>query len=293
MVFFLFLVVVGLVFTACEYPDNNSGNDTPSGSYDIPAGCGSIPGQDGSSDSNGGQTDGTVEATYAATGPYTVTTTSTTGYKIYYPRDMDGNHPIVTWGNGTGAPTFTYNALLKHLASWGFVVIASDSTMTQSGEEMVGGIDYLIQENSRSGSIFYQMLDTERIGTTGHSQGGGGAINAATDSRVTCTAPLAPSPGQITQVKCPIFLVAGSADMIVSATLVRSMSYGPATAPTIFGIIQGAGHMSFSGNGGQARGYVTAWFRYYLQEDQVAQQAFVPNGELFTNSNWDVEEKNF
>lgn len=267
------LAAIGILFAGCDWSGNNDGN---SGSGDVPA-----------------DVNASVEDTYAAGGTYAVATTSVSGYQIFHPGNMVGNHPIITWGNGTGAPTFSYNALLRHLASWGFVVVASNSTATQSGQEMIGGIDYLIQENGKPGSKFYNVLDTDSIGTTGHSQGGGGAINAAIDPRVKCTAPLAPSPGQIRQVSCPTFLIAGSADTLVSASLVRSMNYAPATAPTIFGILQGAGHMDFIGNGGQSRGYVTAWFMYHLQGDPVAQQAFEENGELFTNSDWEVEQKNF
>ncbi len=267
MITLLVLVAVGILFTGCDGASSGGGNS--------------------------GNTGTNIENTYAAGGSFAVTTTNVTGYQIFHPRDMKGGHPIITWGNGTGAPTISYNALLRHLASWGFVVIASNSTMTQSGEEMVGGIDYLIAENANRNSKFYGMLDTAHIGTTGHSQGGGGAINAATDPRVTCTVPLAPSPGQIRQVTCPTFLVAGSADTIVSASLVRSMSYAPANAPTIFGIIAGADHFEFIGDAGKSRGYLTAWFMSYLQGDQVAQQAFEEGGELSGNSNWSVERKNY
>ncbi|MBI5062056.1 MAG: hypothetical protein HZB87_00875, partial [Desulfatitalea sp.] len=86
------------------------------------AGC--VP--SGSGGGTGGAT-GDIESEYAATGPYATTSTSVTGYRIFYPRQMDGGHPIITWGNGTGAPTMTYTALLNHLASWGFVVVASNS----------------------------------------------------------------------------------------------------------------------------------------------------------------------
>ena len=233
----------------------------------------------------------TIEETYAVAGPYAVTSTSISGYQIFYPLEMEGNHPIITWGNGTAAPTFFYSAFLEHLASWGFVVIAANTTMAGSGEEMVAGIDHLIQENDRSDSIFYNLLEINRIGTIGHSQGGGGAINAATDARVTCTAPLAPTPGDIEQVQCPIFLVAGSSDFFVPASSIRRECYIPATAPTIFGIVQGMGHIDFMGNAGRARGYVTAWFRGHLQGDQMAQQAFAEDGELFHHSNWTVEQK--
>jgi len=234
-----------------------------------------------------------IDDRYAGNGPFATSSESVTGFKIFHPTNMVGNHPIITWGNGTAAPTFMYQPFLNHLASWGFVVIASNSTMTQSGQEMIDGINYLTEQNSRSSSKFYGMLDIEHIGATGHSQGGGGAINAATDSRVTCSAPLAPAPGRIGQVKGPVFLVAGRRDFIVSSFLVNSTSYTPATGPTIFGIVDGMGHVSFSGNAGAARGYVTAWFMYHLQGDDYAAQAFIGECEICGNSSWQIKMKNF
>ena len=50
---------------------------------------------------------------------------------------MTGDHPIISWGNGTGVSPSGYAWLLGHLASWGFVVIASESRNTGSGEEML------------------------------------------------------------------------------------------------------------------------------------------------------------
>lgn len=261
---FLLALILGLalVFSAC-YPDGDGGDYSD------------------------------IEETYAADGPYSATSRSVTGFTIFYPNNMDGNHPIITWGNGTSAPTTVYRSLLNHLASWGFVVIASNSVMTQNGDDLIAGIDYLIDENETRTSEFYGMLDTNHIGTTGHSQGGGGAINAATDSRVTCSVPIAPSPGSIGQVEGPVFLVAGSSDGIVSAALVRSTSYSRATGPTVFGIVNGMGHMDFAGNAGDARGYITAWFMYHLQGDEYAGEAFIGDCEICSNSNWDVDMKNF
>lgn len=239
---------------------------------------------------NGGSK--STKAKYAATGPHSVATASATGFSIYHPRDMKGNHPIITWGNGTGTPTIAYAPFLRHLASWGFVVIASNSTMTANGQAMVKGIDYLIEQNSKAGSPFSGMLDIDNIGTTGHSQGGGGAINAATDPRVTCAGLLSPAPGQIRQVKCPIFMVSGTADALGS--IVRSMTWAPVKAPTIFGVLKGANHVTFSWNLGlETRGYMTAWFMAQLQDDPVAEKAFVEGGDLFKDSNWTVETKNF
>lgn len=236
---------------------------------------------------------GEIETQYAAAGPYDTSRTSVSGYSIYYPANMTGDHPIITWGNGTGAMTASYAGLLDHLASWGFVVIASSSTMTGTGDEMVGGIDYLIEADSDPDSEFHGMLNTDKIGATGHSQGGGGAINAATDPRVTCSAPIAPAPGNAAQVEGPMLLIAGGQDAIVSASLVRMTSFSLVRCPTIFAIEQSMGHMDFAFNGGNARGYLTAWFMYLLQNDAAAAQAFIGECEICSNANWEVEKKNF
>lgn len=234
-----------------------------------------------------------IDTEYALSGPYANTQVSVHGYIIFYPKRMNGGHPVITWGNGTGAAVDSYEALLRHLASWGFVVIASESPKTGSGLEMIQGIDYMLEQNKTPGSLFYGQLDPERIGATGHSQGGGGAINTATDPRVKCTVPIAPARGEIDQVKCPIFLIAGTLDSIVPAYFVRNTSYKPAEAPTIFGIVQGMGHGGFAKDAGKARGYITAWFMYQLQEDAYAAQAFMDECEMCNNSDWEVLKKNF
>jgi dienelactone hydrolase len=234
-----------------------------------------------------------IESTFSVKGPFLTISKKVTGYTIFYPKNLEGDHPIITWGNGTYAPTLSYRPLLSHLASWGFVVIASDSLMTQSGDDLVAGIDYLIELNATAGSEFYGMLDTDNVGTAGHSQGGGGAINAAKDPRVTCSVPIAPSPGKIAHVACPIFLVAGLADTIVSSVLVHLTSYVRSTCPTVFGIIDKMSHLSFIGNAGAIRGYLTAWFMYHLQGDMYAGMAFTGDCEICGNINWDVKMKHF
>jgi hypothetical protein len=60
-----------------------------------------------------------VEETYSDAGPFSTTSQSVTGFTIFYPGNLEGNHPIITWGNGTSAATMVYRPLLNHLASWG------------------------------------------------------------------------------------------------------------------------------------------------------------------------------
>lgn len=252
-----------LVFSSCEQPDS---------SFDLAG----------------------IERRYYENGPNAVAVTSVPGFKIFHPAAMTGNHPIITWGNGTAAPVFVYNGFLGHLASWGFVVVATQSVMTITGLEMISGIDYLLTQNSTPDSKFYKMLDIENIGSTGHSQGGGGAINAAVlDRRIKCCAPLAPAPGTTQFLYIPMFIVVGENDNIATINWVTNSCFKRAISPTIFAIASNTNHFSFTLSGGMTRGYVTAWFRHHLQNDSTARQAFAGKAELFDNPNWDVFEKNW
>jgi hypothetical protein len=239
---------------------------------------------------------GQIEIEYAARGPFETSRSSIPGFELFHPSEMaDDEHPIITWGNGTFAVPAFYQEFLDHLASHGFVVIASTSTMTGSGREMLEGVDWLIEENGREGSIFFGKLDIDHIGATGHSQGGGGTINAGTDPRITCTAPIEPTPGKVLELKGPMFLVAGSEDWIVPASWVTASTYDPALVPTIYGIAQGADHLTPLMDAGMMRGYLTAWFCGELFGREEAREAFFGDGpdcEICNNPNWSVMRKN-
>jgi hypothetical protein len=102
-------------------------------------------------------------------------------YVVFYPTELGASgskHPLLTWGNGTGAAPGQYSVLLTHLASWGFVVVASTSPNTGTGAEMLAGEDYLVAANADSTSRFYESLDVAHIGALGHSQGADGAAQA-------------------------------------------------------------------------------------------------------------------
>jgi hypothetical protein len=239
---------------------------------------------------------GEIEIQYSARGPLETSHASIPGYELTYPAAMlEGEHPIITWGNGTFAIPIVYQGLLDHFASYGFVVIASTSTMTGSGEEMLDGVDWLVDENSREGSVFFNKIDVDHVGATGHSQGGGGTINAGTDPRVTCTAPIQPTPGSVADLQGPMFLIAGSEDSIVPEPWVAASTYGPALVPTIYGIAQGASHLEPLTDAGMMRGYLTAWFCAELLGHEDARTAFFGDGEsceICNNENWVVMRKN-
>ncbi len=130
---------------------------------------------------------GSIEAIYAAPGPSAVaraTVRSAWGislYELFYPAAIghDGvAYPLLIWGNGTGATVDQYTGVLTHMASWGFVVIASTSSNTGSGRDMLASLDWLVAANDDPSSTFHGALDITRIGAFGHSQGAGGSMRA-------------------------------------------------------------------------------------------------------------------
>ena len=242
-----------------------------------------------------------ADVQYFSNGSHQVTVKLLTGpmnsYTMYYPSDLTASsntYPVITWGNGTGSATVLYDTLLRHFASHGFVVIASNSTMTGDGLSILKGAEWLISENSRSQSTFYGKIDTDNIGAAGHSQGGGGAIMAGKNKAIKCTAPIAAMPVSMIGVKTPMFLTTGSLDTICSTTLVRTMIYTPSTVPTILAELKWANHTAVMYNPTNIKGYVVAWFYAQLKGDENAKGIFYGNNyRLESDSNWNVFRKNF
>ena len=130
-----------------------------------------------------------IELKYYANGTWAVTASiagaccDSLGNKfdLYYPTNLGANgfkHPILTGGNGTAAKPVQYAYLLKHLASWGFVIVATEDENSGLGQTILDGANFMINANGNSASIFYQKLNVAEIGALGHSQGATGAINA-------------------------------------------------------------------------------------------------------------------
>jgi hypothetical protein len=233
-------------------------------------------------------------------GPFSSVTEFNSGpdgaYTIYRPAELGKNgvkHPIITWGNGTYTTPATYDGLLAHWATHGFVVVASNSTNTGSGEEMIAGFDWLIAENSRSGSVYFGKLDTTAIASVGHSQGGIGTILAAVDPRVITAVPIAGGDPKVEQVHGPLFLIGFSNDTVVPPPLTMAPQYEAADVPSVFGVVQGgATHLEPLGDGGKVRGYTTAWFALQLMKDSSASGVFYGKDcTLCTDKTWVVERK--
>jgi len=285
---------------------------------------------------------GAIELHYYADGPWLPVTFSQSsvacdslGNKcdFFYPANLGANgfqHPILTWGNGSFGTPKQSEYFLRHMASWGFVVVATEDSMTGPGQTILDAANFALAENQRSGSPFFHKLNPNQIGAFGHSQGAGGAVNALLKSngliktvlpielpaQIWCSNPaICLNTANLTYGS--IFFVDGSADFVSppqqgnNVTGLQSIQayYDavPNSVPKLKGTLKGPNHNDLGGQPDCSQapfpcsngvygylGYPTAWFMDRLQGDTYAHGAFVnATGEMFTETtNWEYVASN-
>ncbi|MEC0125107.1 poly(ethylene terephthalate) hydrolase family protein [Paenibacillus pabuli] len=251
---------------------------------------------------------GSVEEKYSLAGVYVVDTLEIKDdqgeqlYRIYFPQSMDTRHPLIAWGNGTGALPDNYDQLLRHLAGWGFIVIDTYSQTTGTGKEIMAAIQYMLSENEATVSPFYHRIQKDRVGAAGHSQGSTGVINAHTNfenGNIIKTVVSIALPDlkycdpedvyDTSALKIPFFVLGGTRDFIISPTDSNQLALKNANPdiPTMMAMAKGAAHTAIEQDGGQHRGYLTAWMRYWLMDDVETKGAFVGNSaEIRMSNHW-------
>jgi hypothetical protein len=110
-------------------------------------------------------------------------------YTIFRPACMEEGekYPVITWANGTCGLTHGYALLLGSVASHGFVVVASNSTWTNTSPTngvQLRALDYAEALNEDPTSVLHGKLDLDKVGAMGHSQGASATGVADDDPRI-------------------------------------------------------------------------------------------------------------
>lgn len=233
-----------------------------------------------------------------------------TEYVVYYPTALKEQYPVIVWGNGSQGTYLDYEAALKSLASYGFVVIGNDHELTGNGETIYEMALYAEVLNAKADGIFYDKLDTTRIGVGGHSQGACGAVNAVTmyersgelfkslfttsmPHQEMCVDRFGYWAYQPEKIVIPYFATSGVGDFDMSVAPLKSMKANmdllPENIPAVIARMKNADHNIVA----LPCGYMNAWFCWTLKGDRIAGGIFAADGELMTNgSRWqDVEVK--
>ena len=123
---------------------------------------------------------------------------STFGTVFYVPSGGSGTYNILGWGNGTGGGSTTYRGLLTAAAERCVLVAAATTGSAGDGSAVETAVN---RAKSRYSSI---VGSNPKVCTSGHSQGGGGAFNAANRLGADCVIAVQPDTVYTTRIFRPV-----------------------------------------------------------------------------------------
>lgn len=131
-------------------------------------------------------------------GGCSVSRVSGIGSTFYVPSGGPGTYNILGWGNGTGGTSSTYSGLLEAAARDCILVAAANTANSGTGSEVQAAVN---EAKTRYAS---KVGSDPKVCTSGHSQGGGGAFNAANRLGAECVIGLQPDTVYTTSIYRPV-----------------------------------------------------------------------------------------
>lgn len=229
-------------------------------------------------------------------------------FNVYRPKNLADSgycHPILVWANGhtdnpepnppecvvdSGANKWCgqYLPMVSHLASHGFVVVASLSTTTSRGEPLptIAGLNWILEQNEDSTSPYYHRLDTANIGQLGHSEGGMSTCMVASEPRYKALATICGT-RELKGVHTPMMFFCGGKDSVVKCDGVKTVFESVKDQPAFFMNELGADHGSwvYGGANSPSLSGAAAWFRVHLMGDTANRKYFYGSGCTFCSDN--------
>jgi predicted dienelactone hydrolase len=232
----------------------------------------------------------TLSALQASRGPYAVSTTSVSrlaangfgGGQIYYPTSTaDGTFGAIAISPGFTAYWSSIDWLGPRLASHGFVVIGIETLTTADqpasrGTQLLAALDYL----TRSSSV-RSRIDASRLAVAGHSMGGGGSLEAASDRpSLQAAVPLAPwnTDKSWSELRVPTLIVGGESDTIapVSSHSIPFYNSIPASAEKSYLELNNASHFFPQSVNTWTAVQAVSWLKRFVDDDTRYNQFICP-----------------
>jgi len=233
-------------------------------------------------------------------------------FNVYRPRNLKTSgylHPILIWANGyrdnpepNGKCVLDRNQnwcgqylpILQHLASHGFVVVASLSTAT--GAEpypTLTGMDWIIEQNEDPGSPYYHCLDTSKIGQYGHSFGGMSTCKTASDPRYKALMTICGT-AELKGLHTPMLFHCGGKDETVKCSGVKDIFLSVKDQPAFFlnELASDHGYWVYQGANGVSLSAAAAWFRGHLMNDTASRKYFYGSNCTFCSDSRVKVEQN-
>jgi predicted dienelactone hydrolase len=231
----------------------------------------------------------TLSALDAVRGPYAVSTTRVSslvlgfgGGTIYYPTSTsDGTFGAVAISPGFTATWSSISWLGPRIASHGFVVIGIETNSLYDqpgsrGDQLLAALNYLTTQSS-----VRTRVDSSRLAVAGHSMGGGGTLEAASD-RPSLQAAVPLAPWNLTKswsgLRVPTLIVGGEADTIapVSSHSIPFYTSIPSSSEKAFLELNNASHFVPQTVNTLTGRLAVAWLKRFVDNDTRYDQFLCP-----------------
>ncbi len=181
-----------------------------------------------------------------------------------------GAFPLILRAHGFSGYRRDSTYIARHLASWGYVVVAPDFPLSSLGapggvtladiDQQAGDLSFLIDTmlaaNTDAGHFLFGRVDTTNVGAIGHSLGGATVLLATyhgtvRDPRIKATVALSPLgcvflDNFFDTASTPLLIQGGTVDMITGYASNQVQPYGFVNAPKYFLSLDGGTHLGFS-----------------------------------------------
>jgi len=251
---------------------------------------------------------------YSDFGPFEFTSETGTGpdgtYTIVRPKTLGvlGEdrffHAPIIFGPGIGGAPSSMMPLLERIASHGFVIISKTLNggpgNPENNRRMIDGLDWLIAQNTTTGSMFEGKLAVDHAISMGYSVGGTAAVDiGGHDAIITVVSIHGHSAKPIEESSATFLLMGGTKDIMRDGQSWLAPTYEALEAQTFFSLVEGADH-GYIGRtlngvpGGVETPAMIAWIRYWAYNDKEAKQYFYGDDCIMSKSPWtNAQRKNW
>ena len=225
-------------------------------------------------------------------------------FVVWYPKEK-GTYPLIVMVNGTGVPCDKYEAVFRHFTSLGYVVIGNDYGTNWDGKHPSETLDFALSTKEIA-----DIIDEEKIGIGGHSQGGMGTFNAVTHyengSKYKVMFSISPTNKNLalglkwvfdldtdnpyaydlSKVSIPTLMTSATGNFDTNVAPLEELNkyYDEINADKV---MFRKGNLDHGDMLYQANGYIIAWLDYYLKDVKENEKAFYgEDAEIYNNNKY-------
>jgi dienelactone hydrolase len=198
------------------------------------------------------------------------------------------------WGGNNVAGQYTTEWYIPRLIEWAkdgpYIVVAANAWSAQESD-VLKCLQWIVDQNDKQGSDYEGVVDTDKIGLAGHSQGAGAVVKAGDGepngfdiTTVVAMNPYGPSWVSAAKQDGPVMVLTGAEDLTTPYSWTYPVFEAVQTNDQggLYAVHQDAGHSDLD----LYQTVVKLWWQFTLYDDAGAGQDLK---DILADDPWDTE----